>query len=259
MIADTAPRRARVSWLVAGDQDQVGIFLHGYESAGCRRRCCKTPERGGPRRRAVRRQPPQGGGAAFQQGSGRRARRGDRRRERHRHQSRGDWRRSRWRSSPTARAPRYPGLARPPIDEIAARKDARAIDWRPPSCARSCPNAGSYVSESNYFNPRWQQRLLGRELSAAARGQSQIRSRRAVLRPPRRRQRSVERRRLYSALKARLDPQTHRRRPALTPAPPPKSRRRRGAAPAPPAPGRPRPAAAAARRRRPSRRAAPAA
>ena len=37
----------------------------------------------------------------------------------------------------------------------------------PPSCAQLVPQAGSYVSESNYFNANWPQRLLGRALRAA--------------------------------------------------------------------------------------------
>jgi FAD/FMN-containing dehydrogenase len=57
--------------------------------------------------------------------------------------------------------PRYPGLARPALDEAAARKDARAIDAAAAELARIAPDAGSYVSESNYFNPRWQAAYWG--------------------------------------------------------------------------------------------------
>jgi berberine-like enzyme len=60
-----------------------------------------------------------------------------------------------------AEGPRYPGLARPPIDEIAAGKDARAIDLAAADLLRIAPDAGSYVSESNYFNPRWQTAYWG--------------------------------------------------------------------------------------------------
>jgi FAD/FMN-containing dehydrogenase len=56
---------------------------------------------------------------------------------------------------------RYPGLAQPPIDEVAARKDARAIDLAAAELLRIAPDAGSYVSESNYFNPRWQTAYWG--------------------------------------------------------------------------------------------------
>jgi FAD/FMN-containing dehydrogenase len=57
--------------------------------------------------------------------------------------------------------PRYPGLARPPLDVAAARKDARTIDLAAAELFRVAPNAGSYVSESNYFNPRWQSAFWG--------------------------------------------------------------------------------------------------
>jgi FAD/FMN-containing dehydrogenase len=57
--------------------------------------------------------------------------------------------------------PRYPGLARPPLDVIAARRDARSIDLAAAELARIAPDAGSYVSESNYFNPRWQTAYWG--------------------------------------------------------------------------------------------------
>jgi FAD/FMN-containing dehydrogenase len=56
---------------------------------------------------------------------------------------------------------RYPGLAQPPIDEVAARKDARAIDLAAAELLQIAPDAGSYVSESNYFNPRWQTAYWG--------------------------------------------------------------------------------------------------
>ena len=32
---------------------------------------------------------------------------------------------------------------------------------RPPSCASIAPEAGSYVSESNYFNTKWQSAFWG--------------------------------------------------------------------------------------------------
>ena len=48
---------------------------------------------------------------------------------------------------------------------------------------------------------RLARRLLGRELPAAAAGQGQVRSRRSVLRPPRRRQRGLEPRRLHAPIK----------------------------------------------------------
>jgi FAD/FMN-containing dehydrogenase len=61
--------------------------------------------------------------------------------------------------------PAYPGLARPPLDIEAARKDARAIDLSTAELRRIAPGAGSYVSESNYFNPSWQRAFWGTNYS----------------------------------------------------------------------------------------------
>lgn len=57
--------------------------------------------------------------------------------------------------------PRYPGLARPALDMTVARKDARAIDLAAVELRRIAPDAGSYVSESNYFNASWQDAFWG--------------------------------------------------------------------------------------------------
>jgi FAD/FMN-containing dehydrogenase len=57
--------------------------------------------------------------------------------------------------------PAYPGFPRPPIDVAAARKDARLIDLATAELRKVAPNAGSYVSESNYFNAQWQQAFWG--------------------------------------------------------------------------------------------------
>jgi len=57
--------------------------------------------------------------------------------------------------------PRYPGLARPALDETAARSVARAIDLATAELRRIAPDAGSYVSESNYFNSSWQDAFWG--------------------------------------------------------------------------------------------------
>jgi FAD/FMN-containing dehydrogenase len=54
----------------------------------------------------------------------------------------------------------YPGLARPGVE--AAQKDALEIALAAQELQRLVPDAGSYVSESNYFNPRWQQAFWGR-------------------------------------------------------------------------------------------------
>lgn len=55
----------------------------------------------------------------------------------------------------------YPGEPRPPVDMTAARKDARAIDLATAELRRIVPDAGSYVSESNYFNENWQRAFWG--------------------------------------------------------------------------------------------------
>ena len=55
----------------------------------------------------------------------------------------------------------YPGLARPAMDVAAARRDAAEIDRATAELARLVPNPGSYVSESNYFNKSWQQAYWG--------------------------------------------------------------------------------------------------
>ena len=58
-------------------------------------------------------------------------------------------------------APTYSGLARPTVDLAVARQDARAIDLATAELRKIIPNAGSYVSESNYFNHSWQNAYWG--------------------------------------------------------------------------------------------------
>jgi FAD/FMN-containing dehydrogenase len=59
-------------------------------------------------------------------------------------------------------APAYPGLPeRPAVDLTAARERARAIDAAIAELRKVAPDAGSYVSESNYFNPAWQSAYWG--------------------------------------------------------------------------------------------------
>jgi len=57
--------------------------------------------------------------------------------------------------------PSYPGEARPPMDLEAARRDARAIDAATGELRKVAPLAGSYLSESNFFNERWQADYFG--------------------------------------------------------------------------------------------------
>ena len=56
----------------------------------------------------------------------------------------------------------YPGLARPAMDLAAAHQDARAIDRATAELRRIAPLAGSYVSESNYFNAQWSRAFWGK-------------------------------------------------------------------------------------------------
>jgi len=57
--------------------------------------------------------------------------------------------------------PSYPGMKRPPMDLEAARNDARAIDQATQELRDVAPEAGSYLSESNYFNNNWRQAYFG--------------------------------------------------------------------------------------------------
>ena len=58
--------------------------------------------------------------------------------------------------------PRYPGLPQGDnADLSAAKSDAEAIDAATAELARVAPASGSYVSESNYFNKQWQTAYWG--------------------------------------------------------------------------------------------------
>jgi FAD/FMN-containing dehydrogenase len=57
--------------------------------------------------------------------------------------------------------PAYPGMPRPALNVAAARADSRAIDRAAAELRKVVPDAGSYVSESNYFNPSWQRAYWG--------------------------------------------------------------------------------------------------
>ncbi|MGZ5200379.1 MAG: FAD-binding protein [Telluria sp.] len=63
------------------------------------------------------------------------------------------------------RPPAYPGFARPPIDLAAARKEAHDIDLAAAEMRKIAPNSGSYVSESSYFNRAWQKEYWGENYS----------------------------------------------------------------------------------------------
>jgi hypothetical protein len=52
-------------------------------------------------------------------------------------------------------------MARPPLDEVAVRKNARAVELAAAELRRVAPDAGSYVSESNFFNASWRNAFWG--------------------------------------------------------------------------------------------------
>ena len=60
----------------------------------------------------------------------------------------------------TGGAPRYPGLT-PPDDAAKAASDAREVDRAIAILRAIAPDAGSYVSESNFFNANWRQEFWG--------------------------------------------------------------------------------------------------
>jgi hypothetical protein len=58
--------------------------------------------------------------------------------------------------------PSFPGMKRPPMDLEAARKDAHEIDLATAELRKLAPQPGSYLSESNFFNKEWQQAYFGK-------------------------------------------------------------------------------------------------
>ncbi|HEY8023262.1 MAG TPA: FAD-binding oxidoreductase [Burkholderiaceae bacterium] len=57
--------------------------------------------------------------------------------------------------------PAYPGMARLAMDTAKARDNARAIDRATAELRKIAPHSGSYVSESNYFNRSWREEYWG--------------------------------------------------------------------------------------------------
>ncbi|XHS77973.1 FAD-binding protein [Burkholderiaceae bacterium UC74_6] len=58
-------------------------------------------------------------------------------------------------------APAYPGLPRTPPDLAVAHKNARDIELASAALRRIVSKAGSYVSESNFFNADWKREFWG--------------------------------------------------------------------------------------------------
>lgn len=61
--------------------------------------------------------------------------------------------------------PAYPGVAGHEPDAVLARQRAQAIARAMDELRKLVPNAGSYVSESNFFEPHWQQSFWGSNYS----------------------------------------------------------------------------------------------
>jgi FAD/FMN-containing dehydrogenase len=59
----------------------------------------------------------------------------------------------------TGGLPNYPPY--PPTDLAEARREAARIDAATAKLRPLAPAGGSYVSESNYFNPRWREAFWG--------------------------------------------------------------------------------------------------
>jgi FAD/FMN-containing dehydrogenase len=64
-------------------------------------------------------------------------------------------------------APRYPGLT-PPDDQAKAASDAKGVDAATAILRAIAPDAGSYVSESNFFNANWRQDFWGENYARLA-------------------------------------------------------------------------------------------
>jgi FAD/FMN-containing dehydrogenase len=154
LIADPRPNQPPYRAYWQGDQDQVGMYLHGYESlwlpatllAPALRAQLVDALIAGARRKEVELHFNKGlAGAPAQAIAGARE----------------------TATNPVVttafalaiiadgEGPHYPGMGRPAPDVKAARADARAIDAATAELTRLVPRAGSYVSESNYFNKRW--------------------------------------------------------------------------------------------------------
>ncbi len=72
--------------------------------------------------------------------------------------------------------PAFPGLPGHEPDIAAGRRDAAAIARAVRELRKIAPDGGSYLPESDYFEPDWQRAYWGTELSPASRGQTGIRS-----------------------------------------------------------------------------------
>ena len=160
MVADTRPGAPAHHGWWKGDQEQVGAYLHGYESLWLPASLLASGEQA----RLV--------GALFA---------ASRHKEVELHFNKG------LAGAPSAavtaaldtamnpaattafalaiiadgEAPAFPGTPNAGVDTTRARQDAQAIDAAAAELARVAPLGGSYLSESNYFNPHWQRAYFG--------------------------------------------------------------------------------------------------
>lgn len=65
--------------------------------------------------------------------------------------------------------PAFPGMSGPGPDIAAARRDAAAVDRAMDALRKAAPDAGAYVSESDYFQSGWQQAFWGPNYDRLAR------------------------------------------------------------------------------------------
>ncbi len=94
--------------------------------------------------------------------------------------------------------PAYPGVPGHEPDGAEAKTAAAATAAAMAELRRIAP-AASYVWETDYFEPDWRRSFWGDNYARPHRSEAEIRPRRPVLSSSRRRQRGVERRRVYSA------------------------------------------------------------
>jgi FAD/FMN-containing dehydrogenase len=65
--------------------------------------------------------------------------------------------------------PAYPGMPNAKVDQPKAQRDAAAIGRAMDELMKAAPDAGAYVSESDYFHPHWQQAYWGTNYPQLAR------------------------------------------------------------------------------------------
>ena len=176
---------------------EAGWFIQGYESVWMPGPLIEPANQRAAGRCAVRRVAPVARHAAFQQGPGRRAGRGGRGGARHGDQS-GGGRRLRPRHQRVGGAAVLRGHCRPRARHCLGEAQCREHQRRHERAAQAGAEPRLLRLGVELLRARLALSLLGRELPAAAAGQGQVRSRRTVLRPPRRRQRGLEPRRLHA-------------------------------------------------------------